>query len=500
MSISPAPFRSVHRERTSFYLCYFDRLIFGALLALIALVALPYGTVEAWWVAVFECAVFTLGALWIIEGMLSGTWHVRERRLLAPLLCLVVFAFLQTLPLLREATGAIGSEAELPRAVSAAPYETRSFTRKLLALILCGLLFLRYTSNERRLRALIYVVIGIGVASALFGILRQTMHHGEPGFVLPSLQPGTGYGQFINRDHFALLMEITLGLALGLVVGGGVRRERLLIYGAAALPVWLALVLTYSRGGIFGMLSQLLFLIVVFGLMRPKQSHREEEGETPAWLRRIFGVFAMRTALVVCLMIAASISIVWIGGDFLVTRMEALPGQANMVSSKIGGEISRMEIWLATWQLIKAHPVLGSGFGAYGVAITKHHDSSGEWTPGAAHNDYLELLAAGGIVGVALVAWFAIAFMQSVRARLRSADRFRRAACCGALTALFGVVVHSFVDFGLHITVNALVSTVLVVVATAETSTKPSITKQQEADARARRFVISDEERFVKAN
>lgn len=449
--------------------------MFGALLMLIVLVAIPYGTVEAWWIAVFECAVFTIGALWIVEGALSGTWRVRELGLLTPLLCLIVFSFLQTLPLWRASAGAAGIETELPRAVSADPHQTQLFVRKLLALLLSGALLLRYTCTERRLRALIYVVIGIGVVSALFGMLRQTMHRDAAGFMLPSLQPNSGYGQFINRDHFALLMEMTLGLALGLVVGAfrsGAGRERLLVYGAAVLPLWLALVLTYSRGGIFGMLGQLLFLIVLSGYVRPRRSLSEERSEAPIWLSSIFGLFVTRTALVVCLMLAVSMSVVWVGGDYLVTRMEALPGQANVVSSKIGAEISRMEIWVATWHLIKAHPILGSGFGAYGVAITKHHDSSGQWTPQAAHNDYLELLAAGGIIGAALALWFIVALIRRTHAVLQSTDPFRRAACYGALTAFLGVAVHSSVDFGLHITANALVFTALVVIATTETGTK----------------------------
>ncbi|MCA1603259.1 MAG: hypothetical protein LC776_17020, partial [Acidobacteria bacterium] len=75
-----------------------DRAIFYALLALIVLAAVPYGTVEPWWESGFECAVFVLAASWIIEGLLSGSWRAGRHTLLVPLLALVVFAFIQTLP------------------------------------------------------------------------------------------------------------------------------------------------------------------------------------------------------------------------------------------------------------------------------------------------------------------------------------------------------------------------------------------------------------------
>jgi hypothetical protein len=48
---------------------------------------------------------------------------------------------------------------------------------------------------------------------------------------------------------------------------------------------------------------------------------------------------------------------------------------------------------------------------------------------------------------------------------LSSQDVYYRAACLGALTGMFGVVVHSFVDFGLHITINALLFLTLLVIA-----------------------------------
>src|SRR6266849_1173016 len=79
---------------------FLDPVIFYTLLVVIALTAIPYGTVEPWWVGTFECAIFALGLLWVIEGLLSGAWLVGQHRLLIPLLALVIFAFIQmTLPL-----------------------------------------------------------------------------------------------------------------------------------------------------------------------------------------------------------------------------------------------------------------------------------------------------------------------------------------------------------------------------------------------------------------
>lgn len=453
-----------------------DKVIFSALLALIALTAIPYGAAHPWWEAVFECAVFALAALWVIEGLLGGAWRISGQRLLAPLYVLIAFAFMQTLPLW-EANSTQASKITVRSAVSADPYETWLFVLKMLALVLSAALLMRYTSSRRRLRALVNLVVGVGVISALFSILRLAAQV-DPwklvvhvplartwGAVMMYLGPEQGYGQFLNRNHFAFLMEMGLGLTLGLVVGRGVRRNRLLIYLAGAALMWTALVLTTSRGAIFSMLGQLIFIILLFSVGRPLR--KVSQHGRSSWLQRrgISGSLIMRAALIACLVTGGAASALWLGGDPLVSRLESLPRQLSAEGNDAGRGTRRIEIWDGTWQLIKANPIAGVGFGAYRTAITEHYDASGRWTPAQAHNDYLELLAAGGLIGAVIGIWFAVAFLRAARKRLHSADSFRRAACYGALIGIFGVAVHSLFDFGLHITINALIFMALVVVA-----------------------------------
>jgi hypothetical protein len=73
-------------------------------------------------------------------------------------------------------------------------------------------------------------------------------------------------------------------------------------------------------------------------------------------------------------------------------------------------------------------------------------------------------LASGGLIAAALVLWFAVILVRNARRRLALNRGTYRAACLGALTGIFGAAVHSFVDFGLHITINALVFCVLIAI------------------------------------
>lgn len=442
-----------------------SRTIFFSLLALIALAAIPYGTVEAWWVAVFECAVFALTILWLMEGMISGFWLVRSQRLLWPLLALILLGFVQSVPL--ESLGREVAGIRIRHAISADPFQTKLVALRLLAILLAWAMLLRYTTNGRRLRALVYTVIAVGVVTALFGIVRQTTHHGPGGFVLPYLRAETGYGQFINKNHFAFLMEMVLGLALGIVIGKGVRRDHVMIYLALALPVWTALVLSNSRGGIFAMLAQMLFLGALFAFLPSARGTVKEHGSAaPSIMERTARSIALRVILLTGLLFVVLIGALWIGGEQLATRLESVQGEVTSVGGDEGA--SRREIWQATWTLIKDHPVAGVGLGGYRVVIPEYHRASGRLTPQEAHNDYLELMASGGLLGVALLIWFLVIFIRSARKGLRTTDRFARAASIGALVGLFGVAIHSFVDFGLHIIINSLVFVVLLSISAGE--------------------------------
>jgi O-antigen ligase len=279
--------------------------------------------------------------------------------------------------------------------------------------------------------------------------------------------PGFGYAQFINSNHFAFLMEMSFGLVLGFIVAGGVRRDRLPLFLGVALLLGMSLVLSNSRGGILSMLCQLI-IVALFFSMRPLRERTARNGRVDEWVRQITKSLVVRALLVLCLIIVASLGIVWVGGDPLLGRLEAIPGEVSTREEGPRWSARRVEIWRATWHLIKEHPVAGVGMGGYWVAIPQYHDGSGEMTPQRAHNDYLELLASGGLIGLAFGAWFVFLLIRNMRRRLRSVDKFRRAAAFGSLVGFCGVAVHSFVDFGLHITINALVLILLLVIASAD--------------------------------
>jgi O-antigen ligase len=445
-----------------------DKAVFVSLLCLIVITAIPYGTSQPWWEALFVCAVFILAILWLVDGLINDSWFEKGSwPLLLPLIALATLSFLQTVSFGTTQTENSGGLSVAPwTTISADPYQTRFFVLLLLALVMAGVLLTRYVRSEKRLRLAINVIVGVATASAIFGILRQTMQH-SPGFGLPLLAPDLGYGQFINKNHFAYLMEMGLGLILGLILGGGVKRDRALIYFAALLPIWTGLVLCGSRGGLVAMLAQVVVAALLFSVVA-RTGVSTHSVAAPARLVQLTRSWPVRALLILVLVAGVGLGTLWLGGDQLATRIEASRNELNEDTTGLRQGVSRNEIWRASWRLVKAHPVLGVGMGGYWAAIPGFHNASGAMTPQEAHNDYLELLASGGVVGLALVIWFAVIVCKRTRENLRSPNRFARAACFGAAIGLAGVAVHSLVDFGLHTIVNALVFTTLIVIATSK--------------------------------
>jgi O-antigen ligase len=432
-------------------------VVFAGFVAVVPLSSLPYGSVEPFWTAVFEAAVFLLAALWAAEGAFSGSWLARAQVVAAPGFALAAYALLQSMPL-----GA--------GAVSYDPYETRLVALKLLAYAVFLALLLRYTDSERRLRVLVYAVVAAGLASALFGIARQAGHRGEGGFVLEYLRAGTGYAQFINKNHFAYIAEMAFGVLVGLVAGRGVPRAKALVPLALAIPVWAALVLSNSRGGLFAMLCQVVFLGATFGVTRPVPSDSGGRGRfarEPSLLDRVSQSKAARAALAAVLLVTIVVGMVWLGGDALADRVASVGGEVVSPGAADAARAGRKDIWAATWEMFEEHPLAGVGFGGYWVAVSRYHRGSGGSVPQQAHNDYLEVLASGGIVGAALVALFLFMLVRHSLPRLRRGSHFARAAALGALTGLCGVCVHSLVEFGLHVPSNVFAALALAAVAAA---------------------------------
>jgi len=308
-----------------------------------------------------------------------------------------------------------------------------------------------FIDTPRRLHLLVRTISIFGFALALFG-LTQSFTSPTKVFWVRELTQSTAFGPFINRHHFAGYMELTIALPLGLLFAGSVDKEKRLLYLFAAGLMGIALVMTSSRGGIVSLVAEILFFVVVTSLWRPNSNERHSRRG------RLKGVL-IRVGLGASLLIALFIGVLAFGGEFSIARFI---DSVNTDDPTTG----RAHFWSVTLDIIKAHPLLGTGLGAFGVIYTHYDSRNGLFRLEQAHNDYLQVFSDGGVIGALIALCFVALLFRRAFVRMRSEDDFRRGIALAALGGCFAVLVHSMFDFTLHTTSNALLFLILAALAT----------------------------------
>jgi O-antigen ligase len=458
--------RWVHREIETRHAP--DQVLFISLLILIGLASVSLGSIEARWARIFESAIFILGACSIITTV-GKHWTLPF--VLVPILALVLFACVQLLPLDRKSLG-LDLFNQRWQTISLNPLETKRFAIRLAATALTLAMLLRFMVSRRQLLRLTQLVIIVGVVSAAFAIWRLLANDIAVASLFSCRLSNRGFGQFTNRNHFALLMEMSLGptLTLGFYEWSQARR---FLYFEIALLICVVLILTNSRGGIISMMGQLAFLLWIYlgagfgGSFWKRHSSTNTSASRRLW--RVNQALLFRCIMILLILGVGAAAIVSFGGESVRERLATVPGEFLPRTDNLQSQNPRrLEIWIATWKLTEAHPWLGSGLGAYDTAVASYLKSAGDWQPQQAHNEYLELAAGGGIVGVGISIGFVLIVIRESRRRLLDRDPLRRAMCVGALAGLVSVAIHSLVDFGLHVMANTLICCCLIAVAAAK--------------------------------
>jgi O-antigen ligase len=150
----------------------------------------------------------------------------------------------------------------------------------------------------------------------------------------------------------------------------------------------------------------------------------------------------------------------------------------------------RAHFWAVTTEIIKAHPFLGTGLGAFPAVYTGYDSRNGLYRLEQAHNDYLQVLSDGGLAGAAIGLFFVINLFRMGFARRESRDNFRRGVATGAMAGCFAVLVHSFFDFTLHTTANALLFLILAAMATMNGRVEDVQTRRKRRHSRETESVV----------
>ena len=336
--------------------------------------------------------------------------------------------------------GYVGIYPESWSSLSLAQWSTVQVAASIVVALGVALGAARMASARTGLPILIGILAGVCALLAVLGIGGEA---GTPQNVLlfrANSGGGSVYGPFVNTNHFALAIELSLPAALVLIAGGvrrfshrGLVRQRaavMVLAGSVVAAVGFAAMLRCgSRGGI-------LFLVVAGILTVPLWRQPTSSRNWP-WVSLIF-VSLLVTALLAFSRLSS------IRDDF--TTLLAIEG--------VEGN-TRWDLWRGTVDSWLRAPVPGSGMGTYRYVIGLDKPATNTSILAQAHNDWLEWLSTSGLVGFGILLVFVgalVVFLWPGRVRrLRHEYRYPLA---GAAFALLATGMHELIGFGLQTPLN----------------------------------------------
>ena len=329
---------------------------------------------------------------------------------------------------------------------TASPYNTRMELLLLLADLIVLFLAVQAFRTLEDWRGFVWFGMGFGFLVSLFAILQHLTSNGKLYWFREIRSGGLPFGPYVNRNHFAGFAELVLPLALIPLVLGRVRRERRPVVGLFAVLLIGALFLSASRGGLVSFGAELGVLALVMILRRTVGKQ---------WLA---GVAVLLVALLL---------VSWLGLGQILQRLSTV----QLLEVTAG---KRASMRGDTWRIFLDHPFVGTGLGTLQIVYPPYETLYDGKIVNHTHNDYLEALAETGIAGGLCCAWFIGVLLAESLKRLRQLNNsFAAALQLSGFVACSGFLVHSFVDFNLHIPANALLFFLMAHLATAEIQQAP---------------------------
>lgn len=300
------------------------------------------------------------------------------------------------------------------------------------------LVFLTVSKLYHRLKdwSLVFAILVAAAIEAAIGVVQYLSS--------PVLE--RAHGTLVNPNHFSAYLEMALPFAFMLSAlhisrwrtSEGMRRVR----SAAAATVGalvsalllLAIANSVSRVGLLAALGSLALCGI---LLLPKHLSN--------W---------KRIGMAAGVILAAAVAVLILAPARLVTRMAGASDSPNALNDHL-----RLGMWRDTLRMITDYPLFGVGLGAFRAAFLRYQTADLEHSVIYSHNDYLQLTAEAGVVGLVVVLLSAVLvfrmLVHSVTEAAHRHDRMLAIACTGSLAA---IALHSFFDFNLYVAPVAILA------------------------------------------
>lgn len=440
-----------------------DSALFGALLVLLVWLPIPLGSNRAWAWALFEIGAFGLLGTWIAAWALGRTSISDAARLSWPafamLIAWTIYQAVYVVALPPRLVEMLSPEAyrmhSLVRAIgmspgwmtlSVDPFASLVSLFKTLAYVSMFVLVMLLVNRRSRIaflaRTLVYASVVLATYAVLLHVTGVTQHllgmelrHGDAAI-----------GTYVNRNHFAGYLEMTLALGIGLLIAGLSDRRAnswkafvaqtidwvlspKMVLRLALCVLVIALTTTHSRMGNTAFFSSLLVAGAV-GIVLSRHATRNT-------------VILLASLIAIDLFIVGS----WFGVEKLAERMQ----ETSAGDVELREEPARYAL-----NLVKDYPVFGSGPGSFYATFPRYRAPSIEAYFDYAHNDYIQFACESGLLGLAIIGTFVVMTLgAALLAQWRRRDPLMRGMSFACIMGVTSLLIHSWVDFNLQIPANA---------------------------------------------
>jgi len=238
---------------------------------------------------------------------------------------------------------------------------------------------------------------------------------------------------FSNSTGFAAWLIVIIPLFIGIIVANiipGLRFKILL--SAAVIIQFLYLIKTYSRGGWFGFLVGITF--IVYYVLKNSNSI----------VKRLCIITAV-SLLTISLLLPQSVVknikyYIWVNFPFSHQINERLKTMPYGPSTS-----TRIMLWKESLRIISDHPLLGCGLNTYSIVAKKYKSFEGGGV--YPHNSYFQMVAETGLPGL-----FAFLFVlySFFRMGLKYLNQRKDYLTLGFLSGILAFLVHAFFDNHLY--------------------------------------------------
>jgi O-antigen ligase len=386
-------------------------LVLG-LCALLIFAVLAFGAVDEWSTFAFEAGAAVLFLVWAGKQFVSRQVKLSKNPLYLPALLFFGFILAQV-ALRRSAYGYVTK------------YEALQYVSYGIVLLIAA----ECVREEDARKKFALALIVFGALYAFFALAQELTSNGKIFWIYTPRFNGSIYGSFVNRDHYAGLMEMLVPFPFVVSMGHLLRGEKRALVAFCAVLMAGTIFLSGSRGGMIAFVLEIvLFAAVALG-----------KGQSP---RIALGSMA------VCVLVLAFL--VFLGKGQVLGRLGDLsPG-------------TRLDMTKDSLRMFSHRPVWGWGLGTFPTVYPSYRSFYTNLFVNEAHNDYAQLLVETGLLGFALMLWFLIClYRRGLPTSRRWEFQWDGAVSFAALLGCTGIMFHSFVDFNLQIPANAALFYVL---------------------------------------